>query len=487
MEKYNRLAGEAIRLSETKLLSRLRFLSGAVTAVRYECGKPDCRIASDGKTIYYDPRQILQAYKAEPDSIAADLLHVLLHCLMGHPFCPQKRDSRMWNLACDIAAEGARIEMSAHFAPVRDDRLRKNQVARICDYAKGSAAEMIYNYLMDACMPEEELSSLEALFGRDDHRLWRTSADSGKGTPTGKVGKGRIPESEEAPWREEASEEEQQEEDSNRERPGEPSDDSGVSPRDIADYEKLRESWKKTARQARTELTLFGKRQGTRAARLLNGIKPFLTEEMDYSAFLRIFAAENEVMKVSDEEFDVIYYTYGLERYGNIALIEPLEYSSQNRIREFVIAIDTSGSVQGELVEEFLRRTCHVLKQTESFADRVNIYLIQCDARIQSCTRITSLGELEAYIGNLELSGFGGTDFRPVFTYVEELLEARKIQKLNGLLYFTDGIGSYPQKEPPYKTAFIFHRDDYISPNVPEWAIKAVLTSDNIKMMKDRL
>lgn len=473
MEKYDQLAAEVMQLSETKLLSQLRFLSGAMTALTYEASEKGYRIASDGRRVYYNPRQILPAYQEEKESVAADLLHILLHCLMGHPFCPQEKEARIWNLACDLAAEGARMEMAAHFAAVKGDPVRKDHIARICDYAKGTAAEAIYNYLLEDEMPEEELAYLEQLFARDDHCMWSVSGKQREGGRTaGKAGKRQDPASGAAAEEEEAAE--AQEADPVR------APDSG---RDAGN----RKRWKKIARQTQTELTFFNKRQGNRAGRLIRGMKPFLFEEVDYSEFLRIFGTENEVMKVSDEEFDVIYYTYGLKKYGNIPLVEPLEYSNLNRIREFVIAIDTSGSVQGELVEEFLRRTCHVLKQTNSFASQVNIYLIQCDAQIQSCTRITSLEELDHYIADMKLSGFGGTDFRPVFSYIDQLIEEQKIRKLNGLLYFTDGIGSYPERSPSYKTAFIFKRDDYISPEVPGWAIKAVLTSDNIKMMKDKL
>ena len=89
------------------------------------------------------------------------------------------------------------------------------------------------------------------------------------------------------------------------------------------------------------------------------------------------------MLQLSEDEFDLIYYTYGLRTYGNIPLVEPLEYRDDKRIREFVIAIDTSGSVQGDIVQSFLQRTCDVLRQSSSFTERVEIYLIQCDAEVQ--------------------------------------------------------------------------------------------------------
>ena len=38
-----------------------------------------------------------------------------------------------------------------------------------------------------------------------------------------------------------------------------------------------------------------------------------------------------------------------MEQYGNLPLIEPLEYKEVNRLEELVIAIDTSGSCSREM------------------------------------------------------------------------------------------------------------------------------------------
>ena len=50
--------------------------------------------------------------------------------------------------------------------------------------------------------------------------------------------------------------------------------------------------------------------------------------------------------------------------------------------------------------------------------------------------------------------GGGGTDFRPAFEYVNQLCAEKKFSNLRGLLYFTDGMGTYPAKRPAYDTAF---------------------------------
>ena len=82
----------------------------------------------------------------------------------------------------------------------------------------------------------------------------------------------------------------------------------------------------------------------------------------------------------------------------------------------------------------------------------------------------------------MTLNGFGGTDFRPVFEYVEELIKNKEFKNLKGLIYFTDGEGKYPQKKTSYETAFVFIEDEkFYDYKVPSWAMKVVLKNDDIK------
>ncbi len=141
-------------------------------------------------------------------------------------------------------------------------------------------------------------------------------------------------------------------------------------------------------------------------------------------------------------------------------LIEPLEYKDVKRIRDFVIAIDTSGSTSGELVQTFVQKTYNVLKSTESFFTKINLHIIQCDAAIQEDIKITTQEEFDDYLKNMKLHGLGGTDFRPLFSYVNSLVDSDEFENLKGLIYFTDGFGVFPAKKPPYDAAFVFIDDE---------------------------
>ena len=132
-------------------------------------------------------------------------------------------------------------------------------------------------------------------------------------------------------------------------------------------------------------------------------------------------------------------------------------------------------STNGELVRQFLACTYAILRSTETFTRKVNIYIIQCDNQVRSETRITDLEELRRYMEAFELSGGSATDFRPVFERVRELQAEGAFQSLRGLIYFTDGMGIYPQKRPPYDVAFVLLEEPPLSVNMPPWAIRLVL------------
>ena len=156
-------------------------------------------------------------------------------------------------------------------------------------------------------------------------------------------------------------------------------------------------------------------------------------------------------------------------------LIEPQETKEVKKVAEFVIVIDTSMSCSQNLVRKFLEETYGILCEEDSFFKKTNIHILQCDETVQSDQKITSKEELKEYMEHLKLYGEGGTDFRPAFAYVDQMLENHEFEELKGLLYFTDGYGIYPGKMPAYKTAFVFMQEYYRDVDVPAWALKLII------------
>ena len=194
-----------------------------------------------------------------------------------------------------------------------------------------------------------------------------------------------------------------------------------------------------------------------------------------------------EELHADPDSFDYIFYHYGMQLYGNMPLIEPQETREVHKVEDFVIAVDTSMSCKGDLIRLFLQETYGVLSESESFFRKVNIHIIQCDEKIQEDVIIRSGKDLEQYMNHFTVKGMGGTDFRPVFAYVNTLIAQRAFTNLRGLIYFTDGYGTFPAKRPMYETAFIFMQEDYRDIDVPPWAIKLILEPEDLrKEQKER-
>ena len=126
-------------------------------------------------------------------------------------------------------------------------------------------------------------------------------------------------------------------------------------------------------------------------------------------------------------------------------------------------------------MQAFLQKTYNILQSTESFFSHINVHIIQCDEDIQEDIKITSREEFDHYLQTMAIEGLGGTDFRPAFVYISQLLEAGAFTRLRGLIYFTDGYGLFPVKMPPYDTVFVFMQEDYRDIDVPPWAMKLIL------------
>ena len=432
------LANDVLDIARNRLLVNLRYLDTALTF----SGRAvyDGTISSDGKNLKYSPVFILKTYSGSKEQLTRTYLHTVLHCVFHHPFTGKSIRRDLWDLSCDIAAESVINELGLTCTNT-DRSVRQEYITKQIKRKTGFlTAEKIYAFLKSS-YSDFDIEDWSTLFAADEHSCWY-HCETGPQDPGSKT--------------------------------------YGESAMVLNDSSIISE-WKSIAEHVQMEIEMYAKVRGRESSAMVQNLRSVNRERYDYSSFLKQFAVTHEDLKVSEDEFDYIYYTYGLSKYGKMPLIEPLEYRESSKIHDFVIAIDTSGSVAGEQVQAFLQKTYNILKENDSFASSVNIHIIQCDASVQSDTVITSTDDLDRYIADMHIRGLGGTDFRPVFTYVEKLCAEGKFSDLRGLLYFTDGLGSYPEFKPDYRTAFIFVDEGYSTPEVPAWAIKVVLRAEDIQ------
>lgn len=337
-------------------------------------------------------------------------------------------------------------------------------------------AEKLYTYLRMNPPSETEFARLKRLFSPDNHALWyaptarvamaeeQATVDNGGGT-SGTSQRGQP----------------------NDGQPNDGQQEDASTAQAQAALSALLQGWQHIAEQMQTDLETFHKQRGDEAGGMMQNLRAVNREKYDYTAFLKKFAVMGEDMRINDDEFDYVFYSYGMQLFPEkrMPLIEPLEYKDVKRIREFVIAIDTSGSVMGEQVQAFLQKTYNILQSTESFFSRINVHIIQCDEDIQEDIKITLREEFDHYLQTMAIKGLGGTDFRPVFQRVDEMIRDGEFANLKGLIYFTDGYGLFPERMPAYKTAFVFVEDGCEIPEVPVWAMKLVLTREEVEEMAE--
>lgn len=189
----------------------------------------------------------------------------------------------------------------------------------------------------------------------------------------------------------------------------------------------------------------------------------------DFHRFLQRYTVPGEEMELDTDSMDYLFYHLGMERYGNLPLIEPLEYREVWRLDTLAIAIDTSASCDKALVSRFLRETYEIFSARENFFRRMRVVFFQCDCCLQDWKIVDSPDSWFAYGENLTIRGRGGTDYTPVFRQLESMIRRGELEKPRALLYFTDGDGVYPEP-PDYETVFVLAGAHQRPELVPKWA-----------------
>ena len=321
--------------------------------------------ATDGVTLYYNGSYLADCYLRSGKLVNRLVLHGILHCMFRHLRKRRGRDAVLWDLACDAAVESVIDSLPYPCLQNPGAPSRAKFYGECRRELKVLTAEGIYRLLLRNPRPEYEIAQLQRAFLMDDHSLWDM-------------------------------EEKRQKEQT----------------------ERQDQLWQSIASKTQTSMQTIPSPSGQQGEAMSELLAVAARDDVDYRRFLRRFAAPREVLRPDDDAFDYIYYSYGLQTYGNMPLIEPPETKEEERIEDFVIAIDTSMSTSGALVRAFLASTYAILRSTDTFTRRLNIHILQCDDRLRSDTLIRSAEELHRYMAELKLTGGSATDFRPVFEHI---------------------------------------------------------------------
>ena len=384
---------------------------------------------TDAKRFYYNPEYI--------DSLTLEqtqfmLAHEALHCALSHFARRQRRQIGRWNLACDYAINPLLVE----------DGLKPPYDTMILDQFKGMTAEEIYPLLEE----DDNYETIDQhLYDQDGESEGNSGGDqessSGSNDTPPPPSEEKQQKSRTSGNQEETDQGRHQEPDP--EKQGERADGGGSEqqqqrqeeqgarqppPLTPEERDNLEVQWQQRLAGAAQQALQAGKMDGTMARLVDHLLQPRLPWRMLLARYMTA-AARNDYS-----------YMHQSRRNQSDAILPALRSSQV----EVVVAVDTSGSIRDSEIAEFLAEVSALKGQM-----RARITLIPCDARIaEGAPWIFEPWEelrLETTI-----SGGGGTDFRPVFQWVEEQGLQPEV-----LIYFSDLEGTFPELAPSYPVLWL--------------------------------
>jgi len=512
---FTEIAQDILRGAQNELYLNMRFLDVALATLRLLPNGQIRTAGTDGIFYYFQPDQLTEIFRRGREYVNRLYLHSILHCLFAHLWTRKDRDLEYWNLACDIAVESiidglyiralhrpmSALRREFYHTLTEDADMQDSKNAHPSSDRNSSSggtsshpaltAQRVYRCLCRVHPVQAQLDRLKREFTVDDHSRWEEERSTNT-PPRSAKEQATLP----APPQ---SMTEQSQNPSapapdhtqlpcapalQQESSGEPNDSPQEQPptaNQTNSSAEAKKRWDDIRDRMQTEMETFGKDSSDDVKALEEQVSAANRRHYDYREFLRKFSVLKEEMQVDLDAFDYIYYNYGMDLYGNMPLIEPLETKEVKKIEDFVIVLDTSMSCKGDLLLHFLEETYSILSGSESFFRKIHVHILQCDDQVQEDVLITNQEEMRDYLEHFTIRGFGGTDFRPPFARVQELARQGCFTKLRGLIYFTDGYGIFPVKKPPYDTAFVFLKEDYCDVDVPPWAIKLIIDREELE------
>lgn len=400
VDRRKKKAAELIAQDRQGLLMKMPFIGGVLMRLdivpvydeRLETA------ATDGDRIYFDVEFYSRLGKDERLFVLA---HEAWHCVLLHFARRQDRDPELFNVAADL---------EIHFI-LTDEKLKAPFVLPHDPYWRGLSAEEIYERYPrfakgqpDAWANSQTSGARESAHihrgegGSFDSHLEKNGGDASDALP-GREGIGRDPEY-----------------------------DPQVKP---GTEERCRERLTAVVQQ-------YERTRGTLPGHLAGLVGQILKPEIDWRELLSQFVTS----------------CYG----GSRRWLPPARrhvwqglylQSQRTECLRAVVAVDTSGSVVGDL-PRFFSELNGLLGSFGAY----ELTVIQCDAKIGKVEKFDDCHPFDP-AGEREVTGGGGTDFRPVFEYVDEHPEIDP----SLLIYLTDGDGTYPEYAPSYPVMWVLTSD----------------------------
>lgn len=375
--------------------------------------------ATDARAFYYNPAFIATLTLSQTQFILA---HEALHCALGHFSRRQHRTRQRWDVACDHAVNLLLV----------GEGLKPPPGALLNNKFKGLTAEEIYPLIE----PDTTEHTLDRHVFDDEAGGTPSQGDvSGGGEESGdgqtEQGEGNASDSSSLPSDTQGRPPERHRHDGppTRADGGHSGDQLNPKPRDmgISEREEQAALWRQRLASAAQQ----AHKAGRLAESWLRVVDDLIQPRLPWRALLAQFvasAAKND-------------YSFQRRSHREGEAILPALF---NREVDLVVAIDTSGSISDEEMRAFAAEVDALKGQA-----RARISLLACDECLDEAGPWT-FEPWEPLVLPAAMAGGGGTDFRPVFRWVEQ--EQRRPDLL---LYFTDGEGDFPDHPPGYPVVWV--------------------------------
>lgn len=400
-------AADKLSAARTRLILDQPFLGALAMRLPLVAAGGWCRTtASDARRLYYNPAWVAELSTAQAQFVLA---HEALHCALGHFARRGHRVKRRWDLACDFAINPLLVA----------EGLTPPVEAIVLDLYAGMAAEEIYPCLDDS-LDNDTL---------DDH-VW-DGDDGGQGASGDQEARGRG-----------GGSRQEQDSEAGGATPKVPRGGRGDGldgpppPLSGKEQEQLQQQWQRHLAAAAQRARESGKLAGALARLAEAALAPSVSWRALLAQYLSQLARDDYSYQRPHRRGD----------HGGTAGLggEPILPSLRSRSGDLVVALDISGSVGDEDLARFVAEL-NAIKG----ALPVRVSLLACDAALapDAPWHFDPWQSLEL---PRKFQGGGGTDFTPVFAWVE-----REGLRPDALIYFTDADGRFPAAEPDYPVLWL--------------------------------
>lgn len=377
---------DKIQKAKARLMLEHPYFGTIASSLKLEKNNELLTFLSDGETLRYNSEYIDRLNVSEVEFVMAN---GAMHAVLKHQDRSAGRTQWLWQTATDYVVNSMLVTNGMQLPEYVNHEHKFD----------GMYAEEVYQMLRDEMMNDE--------FGMEEQIEQITESDDVHNENL-QMQKEMTP----------SLDAEQTEQDST-------SDDKQEMPAP-QNMEALKEELKEQFEQIFQKLN----RQGTLPKDLKFVVPEYFSHKVDWREFLYGYIAAYAKSTYSFVPPNMKYLYRGIY----------LPSLSSDLLR-IVIAVDTSGSVDESLLSTFLGEVSSIMQSYPNY----EIDLITADAKIQS-HKVFLPGEALDY----EVSGGGGTDFRPVFEYIDQQINYPTL-----LLYFTDGLGTFPKTEPSYDVMWV--------------------------------